>query len=122
MSTFDQNSSSMGNLYFILFFLWELFNISLDIDSSAFDHLLEEDWAVNYTPTLLETFKTNQHNLTIPKLNQLIESWITKREKLTTGFQSVFGKREINNSFSKKIDILTFIILIRTRFVKGNST
>jgi hypothetical protein len=41
---------------------------------------------------MLEAYKIDQHNLTIPKLNQLIESWIAKREKISTGFQSVFGK------------------------------
>jgi hypothetical protein len=55
--------------------------------------LLQEDWATDLTPNMLTAYKNkNYTDLTISKLNQLIESWITKRENITTGFESVFGK------------------------------
>jgi len=58
---------------------------------------LQENWAQELTPNMLKAFNNKDyHELTVSKLNQLIESWISKRDSITTGFQSVFGKLKIN--------------------------
>jgi hypothetical protein len=63
------------------------------VNNDEFNNLLKEDWATDLTPNMLNAYKNKDYNdLTINKLNQLIESWITKRENITTGFESVFGK------------------------------
>lgn len=64
-----------------------------DVNTSDFEHLLQEDWATDLTPNMLNAYKNKDYkDLTIAKLSQLMESWITKREDITTGFESVFGK------------------------------
>jgi hypothetical protein len=65
----------------------------IDVDSNSFDNLLNEDWAADLAPNVTTAYKRKDYkDLSIAKLNQLMESWITKRENITNGFESVFGK------------------------------
>ncbi|KAK4519058.1 uncharacterized protein ATC70_009286 [Mucor velutinosus] len=64
---------------------------AMDIDQVSTKELLQENWAKEHAPNLLKAFNNKDyHELTVSKLNQLIESWISKRDGITTGFQSVF--------------------------------
>ncbi|KAG2229843.1 hypothetical protein INT48_001091 [Thamnidium elegans] len=64
---------------------------SLDVNDDEFKRLLQEDWATELASNMSNAYKNKDYNdLTISKLNQLIESWVTKRENITTGFESVF--------------------------------
>ncbi|OAD05532.1 hypothetical protein MUCCIDRAFT_80617 [Mucor lusitanicus CBS 277.49] len=61
------------------------------IDQVSIKNLLQENWAKELAPNMLKAFNNKDyHELTVSKLNQLIESWISKRDSITTGFQSVF--------------------------------
>lgn len=81
LSNFGQHPSSSSN------------NAALDKDKHDLERLLQEDWASDLTPHMLNAYKNKDYkDLTISKLNQLVESWITKRENITAGFESVFGK------------------------------
>lgn len=65
----------------------------LDVNDDDFKRLLQEDWATELTSNTSNAYKNKDYNdQTIPKLNHLIESWVAKRENITTGFESVFGK------------------------------
>ncbi|KAL9544126.1 hypothetical protein MBANPS3_007782 [Mucor bainieri] len=62
-----------------------------DIDQVSTKTLMQESWAKELAPNMLKAFTNKDyHELTVSKLNQLIESWISKRDSITTGFQSVF--------------------------------
>ncbi|KAF1804526.1 hypothetical protein V8B55DRAFT_1499652 [Mucor lusitanicus] len=64
---------------------------AMDIDQVSIKNLLQENWAKELAPNMLKAFNNKDyHELTVSKLNQLIESWISKRDSITTGFQSVF--------------------------------
>ncbi|KAL7328498.1 E3 ubiquitin-protein ligase bre1, variant 2 [Mucor circinelloides] len=64
---------------------------AMEIDQVSTKKLLQENWAQEFAPNMLKAFNSKDyHELTVSKLNQLIESWISKRDSITTGFQSVF--------------------------------
>jgi hypothetical protein len=70
--------------------------ICVDVDSNTFDSLLNEEWATDFAPNVTNAYKRKDYkDLSIAKLNQLLESWINKRENMTHGFESVFGKARI---------------------------
>ncbi|KAI7906149.1 uncharacterized protein BX663DRAFT_498987 [Cokeromyces recurvatus] len=73
-------------------------NTAMDIDSSEFNGLLEQSWATELTPNMLNAYKKKEHyDVTISKLNQLIDSWITKRENMTTNFKSVLDQSSLKD-------------------------
>ncbi|CEP18584.1 hypothetical protein [Parasitella parasitica] len=64
---------------------------AMDLDHASTKKLLQENWAKELAPNMVKAFSSKDyHELTISKLNQLIESWIVKRKSITTGFQPVF--------------------------------
>lgn len=89
----------------------------LDIDQVSTKQLLQESWAKELTPNMLKAFgNKDYHELTVSKLNQLIEAWISKRDTITAGFQSVFGKLIIS-----RLNIPCTYNQYRRRVVKRNS-
>ncbi|KAG2212690.1 hypothetical protein INT47_000667 [Mucor saturninus] len=86
--------------------LGQSFNNAIDVNTQDFEHVLQEEWATDLAPNMSTAFKNKDYNdSTIAKLNQLMESWITKREDITTGFESVFVEdgslKEIKKSHSR---------------------
>ncbi|CEI97196.1 hypothetical protein RMCBS344292_11332 [Rhizopus microsporus] len=64
----------------------------MNIDKGDLDIILDEEWATNLTPTMLNAYRKKEFvDLTISKLNHLVETWINRREQIITGFDSVFG-------------------------------
>lgn len=99
MSSLGQSSNAMGKKYYCQTFVKRKIYVLkiVDIDHVSTKDLLQESWAKELAPNMVKAFNNKDyHELTVSKLNQLIESWISKREGITTGFQSVFGKSENN--------------------------
>ncbi|KAI8646250.1 hypothetical protein BD408DRAFT_428859 [Parasitella parasitica] len=64
---------------------------TMNLDHASTKKLLQENWAKELAHNMVKAFSSKDyHELTILKLNQLIEAWISKRKSITTGFQPVF--------------------------------
>ncbi|KAI9478222.1 MAG: hypothetical protein EXX96DRAFT_619155 [Benjaminiella poitrasii] len=71
---------------------------TMDIDSNEFNGSLEESWATDLTSIMTAAYKKKDYSdVIIFKLNQLISSWITKRENITTSFKSVFEQGSLKD-------------------------
>lgn len=70
-----------------------IYYILLDASfTDEFSDLLKEDM-VELAPNMSVALKNKDYtDLTVSKLNLLINTWINKRENITTRFESVFGK------------------------------
>ncbi|KAI8981792.1 hypothetical protein BDF20DRAFT_912040 [Mycotypha africana] len=70
---------------------------AMEIDNNSFDTMLKEPWATELAPELVVAFrKKDFNNLLISKLNQLLESWLSKREGLITGFDTAFEEGSLS--------------------------
>ncbi|ORE14967.1 hypothetical protein BCV71DRAFT_186291 [Rhizopus microsporus] len=80
----------------------------MNIDKGDLDIILDEEWATNLTPTMLNAYRKKEFvDLTISKLNHLVETWINRREQIITGFDSVFENDSLKETQQEHKQALT---------------
>ncbi|KAI9273646.1 hypothetical protein BY458DRAFT_435150 [Sporodiniella umbellata] len=81
----------------------------MNTDHSEFSQLLKEEWSEGLTPIMSHAFKKKEFiDLTISKLNQLVKTWIFKRENMNNEFDTVFENgvlKEIQQEHQKALSL-----------------